>query len=417
MPQNEQKPHIINYRISLSDPWADCAGHCWGQEGQTAPALPQDPKKTNRKGCDIANTCPANVGGNFAQIQELKKKYPHLKIMLAVGGWSMYREGFPAKQFSTMASNDNYRKEFVESSVEACARFGFDGIDIDWEYPGFTPGSGTKSKDEVEKDRKGFNNLLRDLNKAFKDKKTLDATYKKFGGNKVPPKEGLLLTFAAPAGKKQIQNLDLHEAYKYLDFLNIMTYDFHGDWSSTTNHLAPLYPPYKADDPEFDVNSALKLYLNMKPKDYSIEQAKKKINLGMPLYGRTFANVHATKNKCTIVNAKEKTCAEQNGLFVPFSGAGPGAEPGMMLFSDVNKILKNLEKTGYTYHWDDKAKVPWLFNAKDKIFISFDDLRALKEKAEFVKSQGLAGAMIWQLEKAEEIWQALQLIKDTMNKK
>lgn len=408
--RNGKTPNVINYRASLSDPWADCGGDCWGK------SLPDLAGPT---GCDIKNVCPIKLGGNFAQIQKLKEKYPHLQIMISIGGWEMHEEGFPERQFSILASKPETRKEFIDSCLELCARFGFDGVDIDWEYPGFSP-SGTKfTSDELKVETNNFTLLLRELHAAVKDKKLLkqvyDETYielKKIYDkletyeqnntpvplHRSPPAQGLMLTIAGPAGLEKMKNMNLSEIHNYVDFINVMAYDFGGAWGPLSYHLAPLYPSKDSDATlcaDFAVN-------------YYIKQGvpKEKIVMGVPLYARS-------------AKVEGKDADEKNGLLVKVSGAGPGTtQAGSIDYSDLTRnylnAAQNEGKQGYVYHWDEKALVPWLYNPEAKVFIGFDNLLATEYKAQYIKQKKLRGAMIWQLENNANIWKAVKLIKDIL---
>ena len=101
--------------------------------------------------------------------------------------------------------------------------------------------------------------------------------------------------------------------------------------------------------------------------------------VGMPLYGRSFANVSSTTN----------------GIFSSYSGVGTGttAEAGFRFFSDIKLNLLNT----YTRYWDATAKVPYLFNAALREFVTYDDEESLRLKCQYVKQNGLGGAMVWEL--------------------
>ncbi len=281
--------------------------------------------------------------GNFNQLVELRKKYPHLKTLFSVGGWSL------SDTFSEMADNPNARTHFVQQCIQFADLYQFDGIDIDWEYPCFEEHHGRPQ------DKKNFTLLLSELYNAAK--------------NHQPP---LLVTIAAPASSFQYDNIELDQIASYLDWINIMTYDFYGSWPSnlTTNHNAPLYPP-TSGNPELCLQRSVEAYLN-----HNIPPEK--IVVGLAFYGRSFGGVQSSTD----------------GLFASYSGVGGGTlEPGIYFYSDIKA---NLLST-YTRYWDDHAQVPYLYNAQKREFISYDDERSIGIKTDYIKHNQLGGAMIWEL--------------------
>ena len=133
----------------------------------------------------------------FKKATELKYSYPHLKVTIAIGGWN---EG--STKYSQMAKSRKKRSKFVNSTVEFLTKYNFDGLDLDWEYPGKRGGSAD--------DKKNFILLAKELKEAFSEHK-------------------LLLSAAIGAGKATIDiSYDVPNMYKHLDFVNVMCYDFHG---------------------------------------------------------------------------------------------------------------------------------------------------------------------------------------------
>ena len=175
--------------------------------------------------------------GNFLQLQELKKQKPELKTLASVGGWTL------SDPFSAMAASPQARSHFVQQCLEFCDRYHFDGIDIDWEYPGFAEHQGRPE------DKTNFTLLLKELYAAAKSHE--------------PP---LLVTIAAPAGPFHYRHLDLEIIHNYLDWFNLMAYDFHGPWGGSedlmTNHHAALYPSEQGN-PELNVDHAVNHYLSV----------------------------------------------------------------------------------------------------------------------------------------------------------
>jgi chitinase len=291
--------------------------------------------------------------GNFRQLNVLKEQYPHLKTLISVGGWTW------SEHFSDAALTAESRAKFARSCVALMKQYGFDGLDIDWEYPvtvGINPALGRPE------DKENFTLLLAEL------RAQLDAQGEQDGGLHY------LLTIAAPAGPGQYRHLQLDQIHPYLDWINVMAYDFHGGWDTTTNFNAPLYAA--ADDPNPDdaslnADAAMQAYLAAGiPAD--------KLVMGVPFYGRGWSGVPDI----------------QDGLFQPAAGVPDGTwEPGAF---DYHDLEANYLPT-FTRYWHAEAKVPWLYNADQQIMISYDDPESLGIKAAYVKSEGLGGIMFWEL--------------------
>lgn len=282
--------------------------------------------------------------GNFLELQDLKKKHPHLKTLISLGGWTL------STTFSALAENPTARRNFAQNAVAFCKKYGFDGVDIDWEYPCYAEHAGRPQ------DTENFTLLLAELHSAAKD-----------------ASPNLFVTIAAPAGPFHYHNMEVSKIHHYLDWINLMTYDFHGAWpgDDQCNHHSALYAA-KEGHPELNIECAVNYYLQQ-------GVPPEKIVVGMPLYGRSFANARSTPT----------------GLFSTFSGPGGGTtqEVGMHFFYDIKQ---NLMRT-HQYFWDDQAAAPYLYNPQTGEFITFDNETSLQLKCEWIKKMGLGGAMVWEL--------------------
>jgi chitinase len=298
---------------------------------------------------------PPQLRGSFNQLLQLKKKHPHLKTLISVGGWTL------SGPFSDVALTEA-RSRFAKSCVAFMLKYGFDGVDIDWEYP---VGGGQEGNKTRPADRPNYTLLLAELRRQLDEQGKKDA-------------KRYLLTIAAPAGPKTYANVELEKIHAHLDWINLMTYDFHGGWSPLTNFNAPLYPSSKdptADETvrkSFNVDSAVKAYL-------SVGVPAEKLVVGVPFYGRGWGGV---KN----VN---------DGLYQPRAQALPKGmwEAGVFDWKDLsaNHVGKSRR------FWHDEAKVPWLYDEKSGVMISYDDPESLRLKAEYVKKNNLGGVMFWEL--------------------
>lgn len=288
---------------------------------------------------DMDSTKPNPFLNLPIEIKKLKKSYPHLKVNLSVGGWG-------ADGFSDMALTKDSRTKFIESLIKNIKTFDFDGIDIDWEYP-VNGGWGTiKSRPE---DKVNFTSLMKEIREAL-DK--LGKETKKVYG----------LSFAAAAGGWYFDCVELKELVKVVDYVKLMTYDYYGGWSETTGHLSSLYDNGKN---EISTDAVVKAYIQQ-------GVPKEKLMMGVPLYGRAWKGV---KDGGT------------NGLY---QAQGGDVYPDGVTQEDIASLIAS----GYKRYWDNTAKVPYLYNGD--VFVTYEDSESLKEKAKYVKDNGLAGIMVWE---------------------
>uniref|UniRef100_T1JFT1 Ribosome assembly protein 1 n=1 Tax=Strigamia maritima TaxID=126957 RepID=T1JFT1_STRMM len=296
---------------------------------------------------DEWNDFPDNWGKDaFGRFNRLKLVNPELKTILAVGGWN---EG--SKKYSIMAESASTRKTFVNSVVVFLTKWGFDGLDMDWEYPNLRDGG--------LHDKENFVLLLADLKQAFAPHK-------------------FLLTSAVGAGKTTTDaSYDIPRVSEYLDFINIMTYDYHGGWESVTGHNSPLYE--RADD--LDENRILNM--NFSIHHWIANGAPpEKLILGMGLYGRSF----------TLQNA------DVNGLEAPAPSKGnAGAytgEAGTLGYNEICEQIANGEP--WKIVWVDGYEAPYAY--KGRQWVSYDDRKSIQIKANYARDMKLGGGMVWSIE-------------------
>lgn len=282
--------------------------------------------------------------GNFKQLQLLKAAHPQLQTLISIGGWTW------SGKFSDVALTDESRKKFAASCVAFMTQYGFDGLDIDWEYPagGGDPGNKVRPQDPAN-----FVLLMAEL------RSQLDAQTKIDGKHH-------LLTIAASPDANKITPINWKALHPNLDFINVMAYDFAGSWSTKTGFNAPLYEVPGADPGSAD--TAMKAYLAAGiPSD--------KLVLGVPFYGRGWKEVKDVNN----------------GLFQPY-GDIPGTEGSFEYRELASFWIAHSDR-----HWDETGKVPWLFIPKTGMMISYDDAESLTAKTAYVKEHNFGGIMIWEL--------------------
>ncbi|PHH90226.1 hypothetical protein CDD83_4194 [Cordyceps sp. RAO-2017] len=300
--------------VHLTDGWADTDIHWEG---------------------DSWNDVGTNLYGCLKQLNLLKKRNRNLKLLLSIGGWTY------SSNFKNPASTPQGRDAFAKSSVELLKNVGFDGIDIDWEYP--------QNADEAA-------DLVR-LLAAVRGELDAYAQRVGYGGR-------LELTVACPAGAQNYQKLDIGAMDGLLDFWNLMAYDYAGSWDQISGHQSNLYP--SQDDPRctpFSTAAAVDYYVRC-------GVAPAKIVLGMPLYGRAFENT--------------------DGPGKPYSGTGDGTwERGVYDY-------KKLPLDGADVCFDDRIGATYCYDAQQRRLVSYDTPQMTRAKTDFIKQRGLGGAMWWE---------------------
>ncbi|MEF3697220.1 glycoside hydrolase family 18 protein [Desulfolutivibrio sp.] len=296
----------------------------------------------------------ANLAGNFGRLRDLKALYPHMKVLLSVGGWTL------SGPFPAVAADAAKRQAFAASAADWVSGQGFDGIDIDWEYPSLA-------------DRDNFSALIEATRQALDAKGLADGkTY--------------LLTVAAPAGPSNMAVWDLARLAPSLDWFNIMTYDYHGGWDATTGHLAPLYEnpaDPSADRATWNADWAVQAYL-------AGGVPAQKIHLGIPFYGRSWEAVPATDNGLF-----------QSGQAGPNLGVAGNWENGVL---DYWKAMDIARDGSHAVNFDTAARAPFIYGANlssglasGGLFVTFENTASLTEKLARAKTLGLGGVMFWEL--------------------
>ncbi|SEM46962.1 chitinase [Pseudoxanthomonas sp. GM95] len=272
---------------------------------------------------------------------KLRKDNPELKIVLSIGGWS-------AGNFSEAAATPEARTAFTDSAMALLRAHDLDGLDIDWEYPTLDDAGISASPD----DKANFTALLSQLRTALDAEGT--TSHRQY-----------LLSIAAAEGRFA-SGLDLPRIAPLLDWINLMTYDFHGSLTPTTGHAAGLGASKLDPDHARNGIAAAQYFL-----DAGVPA--KKINLGMAFYGRRFGDVTDA----------------QHGLYQRFDSDG-----GFISYGEI--VQGGLLQHGFTRYWDADAQSAWLWNPTTRQMISYDDPQALQAKVRFVREHGLGGVMYWE---------------------
>jgi chitinase len=379
------KLNVIDYAFAtvtpsgtcaLTDPWSDYQAPTW--DGANAVnGVADDPSNLNQ-----------HLFGNFEQLQELKALHPGLRLEMSIGGWT------GSTYFSDAAATAASRQAFVASCIDLIIKGNlpgggwpvgaggpgaaaglFDGINIDWEYPGKDPGNGAHF---TAQDRANATALLQEFRRQL-------------------GKNYLLTVDVAGGNVNSTPSWDLPQISKVVDWVDLMAFDYHGGWDSITDFnspfaLDPREPAVGGGALQWTwntVGSAAYFLLNGVPRD--------KLVVGIPFYGKEYTGVPSANN----------------GLFQPFThGALSNDSPTYHDLVDTGLADANLVPigptavsaggtgvNGFTRFFDFPAGAPWLYNPalNGGTFISYVDPAAVRERVALVQALGLRGAFAWEV--------------------
>ncbi|XP_037726363.1 mucin-5AC isoform X8 [Drosophila subpulchrella] len=295
--------------------------------------------------------------GGYAKFTGLKTYNKQLKTMIAIGGWNE-----ASSRFSPLVASNERRQQFIKNILKFLRQNHFDGIDLDWEYPAHREGG--KSRD-----RDNYAQFVQELRAEF------EREAEKTGRTR------LLLTMAVPAGIEYIdKGYDVPKLNKYLDWFNVLTYDFHSSHEPSVNHHAPLYS--LEEDSEYNYDAELNI-------DYSIKYYLKagadrdKLVLGIPTYGRSY----------TLINE------ESTELGAPSEGPGEQGdatrEKGYLAYYEICQTLKDDPEWTVV---QPNANVMGPYAYRRNQWVGYDDEAIVRKKAEYVVAQGLGGIMFWAID-------------------
>lgn len=309
------------------------------------------------------------VQDDLLKIPQLRKQNPNLKVLLSVGGWG-------ARGFSGAAATKESRAVFIQSAQEIIAKYGLDGIDLDWEYPVNGAWGLVESQPA---DRANFTALLTELRTALGHKKLLTIAV---GANAESPKSWVDVKAIAPS----------------LDYINLMTYDmaYGTQYFNSNLYGSTQWPTVTAADKysaDFVVNNYLAAGLKAS-----------QMNLGIGFYGRVpkravepgidWSKPDAQKNPATQPYFEPAQIELFKSLGVDLS------KDTYVKYNDIVAKLINDPQKRFSQHWDDEAKVPWLSvqsaDGKALFALSYENPRSVAIKADYIKSKGLGGAMFWE---------------------
>ena len=268
-------------------------------------------------------------------MQKLKSRNPNLKIMISLGGWG------GCKTCSEVFGNKKNRKAFAQSVKELSKEFKIDGIDLDWEYPAIKGFPGYEFSSD---DKKNFTELVREMRQALG--------------------QDFIISFAAGGFTEYLeQSIEWNKVIKYVDFINIMSYDLVHGYSKISGHHTPLYST------EFQKESTDNAVMWLLNKGVPSKQ----IVIGAAFYGRLF------KIDDGYPTELYKPCRFSHAFSYKFS-------------SDTLS-----KSSGFIQYWDTVACSPYAIHSERKLLASYDDEQSIKYKMHYVIKQNLGGIMFWQL--------------------
>lgn len=264
--------------------------------------------------------------GAVKQLYIHKKYNRNLKTLISVGG------KFSPK-FASVAATEDSRYKFAISSVKLVTDWGFDGIDVDWEYP------------SNDIDKVNFVKLLEECRHEFDKYSLLNGIKYRFS-----------ISVASPASPGNYEKLDLAAMNKYVDSWHLMAYDYSGSWDTVSNHQANVFTDTSNAKSRLSTDDALLYY-----ESQGIHPQK--VVVGLPLYGRAFEGT--------------------SGLGQNYSSVGENP-------------YRDLPKPGAKEIYDDVAKATYSYDATIREFISYDNVRSATYKSKYLKWRHLGGAFFWE---------------------
>ncbi|GAA3034559.1 glycoside hydrolase family 18 protein [Streptosporangium longisporum] len=338
----------INYAFGFVNPEGDCySADPWADWQRPVPA--------EQSVDGVADAEGQALSGNLNQLKKLKAKHPGLKTLISLGGWT------GSKYFSDAVLTSEGRARLASSCIDLWLKGNlpgtapgsgagvFDGIDLDWEWPGSSGNDGNIIRPE---DKRNFTLFVTELRRQMNE---FD-------------RRSELTAFLPAAAAKIDAGFEVRDVFKQLDFATVQGYDLHGSWETVTGHNGNLFNDRRDPNP-------VKYSVDQTVRDYLTRGAPaRKIVVGVPAYGQGWTGVTGGRN----------------GLYGTATGPAPGT---FAAGNEDYKILVN--KPGKRYR-DLLTGAVWLYDGNE--FWSYDDPASLTQKAAYIRLKGLGGSMMWSID-------------------
>ncbi|PLN83775.1 glycosyl hydrolases family 18-domain-containing protein [Aspergillus taichungensis] len=299
----------------------------------------------------------------LSQFTALKERNPKVVLGVSLGGWT-FNDNHTDTQavFADLSSTAKKRSKFIKNLISFMRHYGFNSVDIDWEYPG-APDRQPRDWDGKD-DGKNYVKLMKDIRQAFKD-------------------EGLdfELSFTAPTSYWYLRWFEIHEMVEASNYVNLMSYDLHGIWDA--NSTIGKHVLGHTNLTEIDLALDL-LWRNKVPA--------KKVNLGLAFYSRTF-------------ELKDKKCDKPGCIYK--GGGKKGActdTEGILAYSEIVDIIA---KDDLTPVYDKEFAIKYIV-WNDNQWISYDDQQTFQQKIKFANKKGLGGLLLWAIDQDDRNRDALR---------
>ncbi|PHH89143.1 hypothetical protein CDD83_6594 [Cordyceps sp. RAO-2017] len=303
---------------------------------------------------------PASLFTQTADVRSFKSGLADLKVYISLGGWT-FSDNHTSTQpvFGNIASTEANRQKFAHNLVKFMRKYGFDGVDLDWEYPGAGDRGGH------EKDTENYVLLMKTLRETFDS-----SAHGHYG-----------LTFTIPSSYWYLRWFDMPGLLKYADWTNVMTYDLHGSWDKEN----PIGDIVQGHTNLTEIKRSMELLWRNKV-------APEKVVFGLGFYGRSFT-------------LKSKTCSKPGCRFAEAGKKGACTDnAGTLAYFEIQDIL--LDKNPKVVH-DREAAVKYISFSNDQ-WVSYDDEETFQQKVDWANELGLGGLMIWSIDQDDKQFSALR---------
>ncbi|KAF9480725.1 hypothetical protein BDN70DRAFT_992516 [Pholiota conissans] len=300
---------------------------------------------------------PMNPGDEalWSRTTNLKSNAPVLKVFLSIGGWT-FNDPPTQNIFSNLAASSANTQTFISSILSVLETYGFDGIDIDWEYPGAFDRGGIPS------DTENYVTFMKAVKTAFTP-------------------HGYGLTFTAPSSYWYLQHFDLPNLMKYADWVNVMTYDLHGTWDGIDPFVGFVLG---AHTNLTEIDEAFKLF-------WRVGVDPSQMVMGTGFYGRSFT-------------LSEPSCFDPPCPWASGGKAGPCSNnAGTLMFSEIQTILKT---SSAQLIFDEVAAVKYIIWDTNQ-WVSYDDKDTFALKMNYANDHCIGGTMIWSVDQDDTKYTAM----------